>query len=125
MKNIIRPILKLLVLILVAFTIFFFWASSPTMDEKEYSKLIERENLISVDNDSIYSIVTYNVGYLSGMTNNLPVAKPKELFDKNQRKVEKELRKANADIVAFQEIDYNASRSYECKSRRGVYEIGI
>ena len=124
MKNIIRPILKLLVLILVAFTIFFFWASSPTMDEKEYSKLIERENLISVDNDSIYSIVTYNVGYLSGMTNNLPVAKPKELFDKNQRKVEKELRKANADIVAFQEIDYNASRSYGVNQEEEFMKLG-
>ena len=124
MKNIIRPLLKLLALIFVAFLIFFFWASSPTMDEKEYSKLIEKEHPVSVDNDSIYSVITYNVGYLSGMTNNLPVAKPKELFDNNQKKVEKELKKANADIVAFQEIDYKASRSYEVNQEEEFMKLG-
>lgn len=124
MKNLIRVLLKLIILVFVACLIFFFWASSPTMDEKEYVKLIENDYPTTISNDSIYSIITYNVGYLSGMTNNLPVAKPKELFDKNQKKVERELKKANADIVAFQEIDYKASRSYEVNQEDEFAKLG-
>ena len=124
MKNILSFLLKLFVLVLVASLIFFFWASSPTMNEKEYSKLLENENHIIVNNDSIYSIVTYNVGYLSGMTNNLPVAKSKKLFGGNLKKVKEELKKINPDIIAFQEIDYNASRSYEVDQEKEFMKLG-
>lgn len=124
MKRIIRVLLRLLVLLSVLFVVFFFWASSSTMDEKEYSKLIENNYPENVDKDSIYSIVTYNVGYLSGMTNNLPIAKPKELFEDNLKKVEKELEKVNPDIIAFQEIDYNASRSYEVNQEEEFSKLG-
>jgi len=124
MKNIISFLLKLFVLVLVVSIIFFFWASSPTMNEKEYSKLLENESHIVVNNDSIYSIVTYNVGYLSGMTNNLPVAKSKKLFDGNLKKVKEELKKVKPDIIAFQEIDYNASRSYEVDQEKEFMKLG-
>lgn len=124
MKNTVRFLWKLLLLMFVGFVLFFFWASSPSIDEKEYTKLIEKENSLVVKNDSIYSIVTYNVGYLSGMTNNLPVAKPKELFDKNQQKVESELKKVNPDIIAFQEIDYKASRSYNVDQEEAFMNLG-
>ncbi|OCK44111.1 endonuclease/exonuclease/phosphatase [Tenacibaculum soleae] len=125
MKNIIKPVVRLLVLVIIAFVIFFFWASSPTIDEKEYAELIENENPVAVINDSVYSIVTYNVGYLSGMTNNLPVAKPRKLFEDNQKKVEAELKKVNPDIVAFQEIDYKASRSYEVDQEKEFMKLGF
>ena len=124
MKNIIKPILRLFVLVIAAFIIFFFWASSPTIAEKEYAELIENESPVAVINDSIYSIVTYNVGYLSGMTNNLPIAKPRKLFDGNQKKVETEFKKVNPDIIAFQEIDYEASRSYKVDQEKAFMNLG-
>ncbi|CAM1352033.1 endonuclease/exonuclease/phosphatase family protein [Tenacibaculum insulae] len=124
MKNILKLLLKLFGFILVVSLLFFFWASSPTMNEKEYAKLIENENPVSVSNDSVYSIVTYNVGYLSGMTNNLPIAKPKKLFDDNLNKVKTELKKVNPDIVAFQEIDYLAARSYEVDQEKEFMSLG-
>ncbi len=124
MKNTLRLLLKLILVIFVSFIAFFFWASSSTMDEKKYAELIEKENSVVIKNDSIYSIVTYNVGYLSGMTNNLPVAKPKELFQKNQQKVESELKKVNPDIIAFQEIDYKASRSYNVDQEKAFMNLG-
>lgn len=124
MKSIIRVLVRLLVLLSVIFVAFFFWASSSTLDEEEYSKLIENKYPESTTKDSIYSIVTYNVGYLSGMTNNLPIAKPKELFDANLNKVEGELKKVNPDIIAFQEIDYNASRSYEVNQEEEFSKLG-
>ncbi len=77
-----------------------------------------------INNDSIFSIVTYNIGYLSGMTNNLPVEKPKELFDKNLKKVLKETKIVNPDIIAFQEIDYKASRSFNVNQQNEIAKLG-
>ena len=97
--------LRTLLLCIIALILFFFWASSPNLDESEYAKLIIPENAITPENDSIFSIVTYNIGYLSGMTNNLSVETPKELFDTNLNKVLQETQTINPDIIAFQEID--------------------
>lgn len=124
MKQIVRVFLKVLLVLIGGALIFFFWASSPTMDEKEYSKLITHNYETQVDNDSVYSIVTYNIGYLSGMTNNRAIAKPKELFDDNLKKVVAEIKKENPDIIAFQEIDYNAARSYEVDQEEEIAKLG-
>ncbi|WP_348717705.1 endonuclease/exonuclease/phosphatase family protein [Tenacibaculum sp. 190130A14a] len=124
MKKLVRIILKLLMVIVALAFVFFFWASSPTMNEKEYAKLSTHNYDSTIDNDSIYSIVTYNIGYLSGMTNNRAVAKPKELFDSNLNKVVSEIKKENPDIIAFQEIDYNSSRSYEVNQENEIAKLG-
>ncbi|RSC95873.1 endonuclease/exonuclease/phosphatase family protein [Tenacibaculum singaporense] len=124
MKSVFRIILRFLLLVLGLFAIFFFWASSPTMDEAEYVKIITHEYASTTDNDSIYSIVTYNIGYLSGMTNNRAIAKPKELFDSNLNKVLTEVKKVNPDIIALQEVDYNAARSYEVNQEEKLAELG-
>jgi len=102
----------------------FFWASSATMDSKEYSKLKTNQYATTVQRDSVFSIVTYNIGYLSGMTNNRPLAKPKELFDTNLQKVLKELKAVNPDIIAFQEIDFNAARSYHVDQQNEISKLG-
>ncbi|WP_428740729.1 endonuclease/exonuclease/phosphatase family protein [Tenacibaculum sp.] len=124
MKRIFRVIIKLLLLIVGVAIVFFFWASSPTMDESEYAKVITHNYSTTIDNDSIYSIVTYNIGYLSGMTNNRAIAKPKELFDGNLKKVVAEVKKVNPDIIAFQEIDYSSARSYEVNQEEEIAKLG-
>ena len=124
MKKLFKVLGRILVLLIVAAVIFFFWASSPTLDEKEYQQLITNQFEDTTDNDSIYSIVTYNIGYLSGMTNNRAIAKPKELFDKNLESVITETKTVNPDIIAFQEIDYKASRSYEVNQQNEIAKLG-
>ena len=125
MRKILKYFLRLLLLVLVAFVVFFFWASSPTLEESEYANLTESEDIKLPENDSIFSIVTYNIGYLSGMTNNLAVESPKELFDKNLAKVISETKKTNPDIMAFQEIDFYASRSYHVNQQEEISKIGF
>ncbi|TYP97880.1 endonuclease/exonuclease/phosphatase family metal-dependent hydrolase [Tenacibaculum adriaticum] len=124
MKRLIKLLFALLLLLIISFSVFFVWASSPTLDEKEYAQLIEYNYPTSTDTDSIYSIVTYNIGYLSGMTNNRAIAKPKELFDENLEKVRTEIKKVNPDIIAFQEIDYKASRSFEVNQEEEIAKLG-
>lgn len=99
-------------LLSIASVIFFFWASSTNHNENEYSKLVENKYRVNNKNDSVYSIITYNIGYLSGLTNNRPVAKTKKLFDDNLIHAYQEFERINADIICFQEIDFYAKRSY-------------
>lgn len=124
MKKFIKVIFSFLSLLIIAFIIFFFWASSSTLNESEYAKTIIYKYDNAIDNDSIFSIVTYNIGYLSGMTNNRPIPKPKELFDTNLEKVLTEIIKVNPDIITFQEIDYNASRSYNINQQNQIAALG-
>ena len=124
MKRFLKYFFRFLLILIIAFVVFFFWASSSNLDEEEYSKMITNQFESTVKNDSVFSIVTYNIGYLSGMTNNKAVAKPKELFDKNLQKVLKETKSINPDIIAFQEIDYAAARSYEVNQQNEIAKLG-
>jgi endonuclease/exonuclease/phosphatase family metal-dependent hydrolase len=124
MKHFIKFIFRFLLILVIAFVIFFFWASSASLDESEYAKLLHDDAIEVPVNDTVFSIVTYNIGYLSGMTNNLPVAKPKQLFADNMAKVVSETKKIHPDIIAFQEIDYNASRSYHINQQDEIAKLG-
>tara|TARA_B110000503_G_C7112116_1_gene398585 strand:+ start:706 stop:1683 length:978 start_codon:yes stop_codon:yes gene_type:complete len=125
MKRFLKLIFRFFLVLISACFFFFFWASSSTLDESNYAKLIEVENKVVPENDSIFSIVTYNIGYLSGMTNNLAVESSKELYDDNLEKVISEVKKLNPDIMAFQEIDFNASRSYNVNQEEEISKLGF
>lgn len=124
MKRFFKFIFRFLLVLITACIIFFFWASSSTLEETEYAKLTEVNSQNQTENDSIFSIMTYNIGYLSGMTNNRAIAKPKSLFDDNLQKVIQESQKVNPDVIAFQEIDYDASRSYNVDQESAIADLG-
>lgn len=125
MKRFLKYLSRFFLLLIVAFVIFFFWASSPTLELSEYQSMIANETKSTQKNDSIFSIVTYNIGYLSGMTNNLAVESPKEFFDVNMAKVVSEIKKVKPDIMAFQEIDFDASRSYNVNQEEEISKLGF
>ena len=124
MKRLLSLLIALVAILMTASVLFFFWASSSTLEEASYAQLLKNDYPTTVDHDSIYSIVTYNIGYLSGMTNNRAIAKPKDLFDTNLKTVITEIKKVNPDIIAFQEIDYNAARSYEVDQEEEIAKLG-
>ena len=125
MKRFLKYLSRFFLLLIVAFVIFFFWASSPTLELSEYQSMIANETKSTQKNDSIFSIVTYNIGYLSGMTNNLAVESPKEFFDVNMAKVVSEIKEVKPDIMAFQEIDFDASRSYNVNQEEEISKLGF
>lgn len=100
------------ILILLFVFIFFFWGSSAVVPSNDYAKKLTFH--IGVDHpvSDTFSLLTYNMGYLSGMTNNLPVERSKELFDNNLFAINQLLQKQKADIVLFQEIDFASARSF-------------
>jgi endonuclease/exonuclease/phosphatase family metal-dependent hydrolase len=115
-----------LTLTAVFFTLigFYFWASSPNLPEIRYNEVKASEVPVKIPNDSVHSIITYNLGYLSGMTNNLPVEKPRSLFEENMNKVIRALKQTDADIISFQEIDFNANRSFYINQHEEIAKLG-
>lgn len=99
------------------------WASRPNMNKEAYAVIIEKDNFAPSTEDSIYTIMTYNIGYLSGMTNN-KTSLSRELFDDNLKKVSSELQKLNPHIIAFQEIDFDADRSFNINQQKKLSELG-
>jgi endonuclease/exonuclease/phosphatase family metal-dependent hydrolase len=124
MKRLFKALIRIIILFLVLTVGFFFWGSSSVYPEKENNLIINNNVENAQANDSILSILTYNIGYLSGMTNNLPIAKPKSLFDGNLTQIKNVLKNLNIDILAFQEIDYASARSYDVNQQQEIAKLG-
>ena len=102
----------LLVLALVAVAAgLWFWASSGTLSSDELAQTRTYAEADSVS-DTL-SVMTYNIGYLSGMTNNLPVERDRALFDSNLASAIEMIDGVDPDVIAFQEIDFDAARSFQ------------
>ncbi len=112
MKKLIRILILVFTLgFLVPFIVFFFYAKAPNWNVNEYYQFQEFSKNYAPAKDTL-TVCTFNIGYFSGMTNNLPVERQEELFDKNMEKSISYLSKIDADIIALQEIDFDADRSY-------------
>lgn len=111
MKRALKIIGVSLGILLFAVVVFYFRASGGQVDAEDYYSIKTFSDVPAKSADTI-TVMTYNIGYLSGMTNNLPVDMPKELFKKNLTRAQILLRELSPDIIGFQEIDFNSSRSY-------------
>jgi len=124
MKKFFKFLFSIFLVLFFAFILFYLWASSPNLDTTKYASTHTNEHLSKINNDSIFSIISYNIGYLSGMTNNLAVEKPKSLFDTNLKTVQNAFAKLNADFIAFQEIDFHAKRSFYVNQQNELAKLG-
>lgn len=113
MKVIKRIIFTLFLVISLAIVAFYFWGSATNYNQKDYDKIvIYKSDEFTATKDTL-SLLTYNIGYLSGMTNNLPVERTQKLFNDNLILTNKLLSDLNPDFVGLQEIDFKAKRSFE------------
>lgn len=109
LKKVVAGLLSILILAVI---IFYFTASSSWGDTTNYHQLKSWEASASKTEDTLIAM-TYNIGYLSGMTNNLPILRNKALFDENLSQAKTVIALINPDIIGFQEIDYQSNRSYD------------
>ncbi|PZO11507.1 MAG: metal-dependent hydrolase [Leptolyngbya foveolarum] len=101
----------------VAIALFYVWASASTQDPKTYAQTVSYApgglNTGAVRYlDQGYTIVSYNIGYLSGLANNTTEKLERSFYDQNQQRAIAAIKSVNPDIVAFQEIDFGSKRSY-------------
>ena len=107
MKTIIKIFLFLIVLIVV----FYFYGTSNSLNEAKYNSVQINKNAHTLLDDTL-SIMTYNIGWLSGMTNNLPVERDIQLYIENLNRCINFLERDRPNIIAFQEIDIDSDRSF-------------
>jgi len=107
----IKKILFVLLASIFSISILAAYLSTGNVAESEENSIIEFSDQ-ALSNDSVFSVMTYNLGYLSGMANNLPVATKKSFFDNNLSNAKAFFDRIDVDIIGFQEIDFSAKRSY-------------
>ncbi|WP_457654146.1 endonuclease/exonuclease/phosphatase family protein [Rhodocaloribacter sp.] len=91
---------------------FFLWARSSTLPPSAYATVTVYDEAPAAAPETL-TVMTYNLGYLSGMTNNRPVARTERLFADNLAAAERLLASVRPDVAAFQEIDFGAARSFD------------
>lgn len=109
MKRLILTILSIIVLFVVSF---FFWGSRGVYPDNEEVKIIPYPGNPADFHDTL-TVMTYNIGYLSGMTNNRSVKVKKSLFEKNLQETKALIREINPHLIGFQEIDFASRRSFD------------
>ncbi len=102
----------LALLVVLAATGFVVWASASTLPPGALATTRTYGAPPAAPADTL-TLATYNIGYLSGMTNNLPEPRPRAFVEQNEDAAVALLRALDADVIGFQEIDFGAARSYD------------
>lgn len=100
--------------ILLALVIFYFWASSGSLPKEKLVeiKVFPGQPVELSDENQTFIVMTYNIGYLSGMFNNHPVKTSRDIFEKNMQAFLQLLENVRPDFIGFQEIDFHSHRTY-------------
>ncbi len=107
-----KILLSILILLTGLFLVFYFWASSPNLAGDEPAQIKEYATFKSPNKERAFSVITYNIGYLSGMTNQKAIRPEESFYKGNMEKVVAGLKRHNPDLIGFQEIDFYSHRSY-------------
>jgi endonuclease/exonuclease/phosphatase family metal-dependent hydrolase len=121
LRRLLKFLLLALVVCLMLMAATFFWASSSTLEKSDYAYTTVYDAPPASPTDTL-TVVTYNIGYLSGMTNNQPVDRTEVLFEENMDAATDLLCGAGADAIAFQEIDFEARRSFDVQQLDALAE---
>lgn len=107
-----KLILSILGSLVLGLVVFYIWATSGSYPREKYTEILTYDVEVSEPRGDVLSLVSYNIGYLSGLTNQEAVERPKTLFDGHLADAIAALRPLNPDIIALQEIDIASKRSY-------------
>ncbi|GAA4842960.1 endonuclease/exonuclease/phosphatase family protein [Algivirga pacifica] len=112
LKKVLRNSFWALDLLALGVGSFYWWAKSPTLSSDDYARLEQYPFPSPSAHGDTFKIISYNIGYLSGMTNNLNVRPSKKMYDRHLERAKKYFKEQDADIIALQEVDFDSKRSY-------------
>jgi endonuclease/exonuclease/phosphatase family metal-dependent hydrolase len=99
----------------------FVYIASPTWNEADYDNDVTYLGVPpGPANPEQLTVVSYNIGYLSGLTNQQAVVRDRALYDRNQATAIAALAALEPDILALQEIDFDAYRSFNLNQQYAV-----
>ncbi len=113
MRTFLKWLLVVVVVIALAFVVFYFWASRPVYDSDSYVQIRSYAAAPLPALPDTLIIATYNIGYLSGLVNNRPIRESEDFYAGNLASARDLLASIDADVVGFQEIDFASRRSYD------------
>jgi endonuclease/exonuclease/phosphatase family metal-dependent hydrolase len=109
-KSTLINILGIILLVLIIIGLIIFWASSSS-NTTSVSTVIENPQFTGSFNNTL-TVMTYNIGYASGLKNNLGNVLKKDEIYTNLDKIVAVIKKNKVDILATQEIDFHSRRSH-------------
>src|SRR5215467_8179763 len=97
-----------------------FWAKAPAVSPKELPPwgIVRIQGVPGEEGSSIrpssqeLRIVTYNIGYASGVKNNTSQTLTRSEVEENLKAMAKALRELHPDLVCLQEVDFDAARTF-------------
>ncbi len=98
----------LLLLLLISF---YFLASSPLHPGGEYAQIRNYGSGQADTARDTLRVMTFNIGWLSGMSNNRAVERPCALFEINLQTAIEVITELRPDVILFQEMDFGSHRS--------------
>ena len=106
-------LLAFIFFIALPLVLFYFWGKSSNYEADYYSQIKHYLQIKApeLEPDTL-TVLTYNIGYLSGMDNNLAVQPDRIEHLKRNREAKELMIQLNANLIAFQEIDFLADRSF-------------
>ncbi|WP_026999727.1 endonuclease/exonuclease/phosphatase family protein [Eisenibacter elegans] len=113
MKVFVRFILSLLLVGMLSVTTFYFWGSAGKLSEAELTQTYVLPNAQTPTQSDSLVLVSFNIGYLAGMTNNLPLPRTQAFVDSNMLHVKSIFKHLKPDVVGYQEIDYGGRRAFD------------
>lgn len=96
--------------IIAAFIVLVVWMISPNRAQKTNIKKYHYKTKVLAPRTP-YRLMTYNIGYASGLRNNKGGVVPQGEVIANLDKIALSMKKDGADIIAVQEIDFNSHRT--------------
>ncbi|MEM9895015.1 MAG: endonuclease/exonuclease/phosphatase family protein [Bacteroidota bacterium] len=113
-----KRLLAVISLLVVAIFLLLWYASSPGIDSDHYYTTVDyaidttQELQLRLKEQPHLVVMTYNLGYLSGMTNNRSITREESFFRKNLFKACELIQGIDPTIVGLQEVDFGAARSF-------------
>ena len=125
MKMLLKGLGLLVGLPTAAIALFYLWGTSGSYSKQKYAHIESDyeqtgEQSISPAAKDSYTIVSYNLGYLSGLANNTTIATDQAFFDANQQRVISAFQAIAPDIIALQEVDFDSKRSYRIDQAKAL-----
>lgn len=109
-----KTFLFFILIILVLFIGFYFWASQSNLQAGWSMGAVETSSQEENINKTKIKIMTWNMSYAHGLGSEGPgyIKHAKEHYEKNLKMISDYIRENDIDILLLQEIDFGASRTY-------------
>ncbi|PZO56418.1 MAG: metal-dependent hydrolase [Phormidesmis priestleyi] len=106
-----------------AIALFYIWGTAGSYGQQNYAAVVNYLQTPLNEGEvakPTHTIVSYNIGYLSGLANNTTAETDSAFFEANLQRVTAALQAVKPDIVAFQAIDFASKRSYHIDQAKAI-----